>query len=402
MIPSVRGTQDIWPSMWRQHNWIIDTAREKARQFGFQEVSLPILEHEALFKRSAGEASDIVMKEMYTLSPKGAMTHGPVVLRPEGTAPTMRAVYDQGIQTPTKLLYWGPMFRYDRPQKGRLRQFHQIGCESLQTPCVWSDIDTLCLAHQFLRDLGVSATLHMNTLGSAEDQKRYRQSLGEFLQNQRQQFSSLAQEKIQRGAWLRLWDTKNPDDHRVLAKAPALWDALSPDSQERFQTILTSLDRLKIDYHWNQALVRGLDYYAHTVFEWKSAELGAQDTILAGGRYDTLMTTLSQGKRTMPAMGWACGIERLMLLTSPPDFDTSEFWGVTYDDACNPEIAYPWVSKLRDQNHRVVFSFQGSSLRKRLQALDKMNVQHSLVVSDEQTAWTKDMVTGQQKTVHFE
>jgi len=310
-LQSLRGMVDLLPqstSLWQQ---VESRGREHFRRAGVQEIRTPLLEATQLFARGIGEATDVVGKEMYTFLDRSERS---CTLRPEGTASVVRAAIQQGLlsQGPQRLWYGGPMFRYERPQAGRQRQFHQIGLELLGFGDARSDVEAIAIAWDLLMDLGLGGlTLELNTLGSADDRGRYRHQLVDFLQAHRAQLDSDSQDRLERNP-LRILDSKHPETQALLAGAPTLSEALEPCSQDRFGRVQAGLKALDIPFRLNPRLVRGLDYYSHTAFEITSAQLGAQATMCGGGRYDGLVEQLG-GPQT-PAIGWALGMERLVLL----------------------------------------------------------------------------------------
>jgi histidyl-tRNA synthetase len=287
------------------------TAREHFRRAGVAEIRTPLLEHTELFARGIGEATDVVGKEMYTFVDRGDRS---CTLRPEGTASVVRAAIEHGLlsQGAQRLWYGGPMFRYERPQAGRQRQFHQIGVEWLGVADAASDAEVIALAWDLLASLGVGGlALELNSLGSAEDRAAYREQLVAWLEAHRDQLDADSQARISTNP-LRVLDSKNPDTQALLAGAPTLAEALAPESRERFAAVQQALTALAIPFVINPRLVRGLDYYSHTAFEITSSQLGAQATVCGGGRYDGLVEQL--GGAPTPAIGWALGMERLVLL----------------------------------------------------------------------------------------
>ncbi len=314
---------DLLPDQTPLWQHIEATAREHFRRAAIQEIRMPLLEVTELFARGIGEATDVVGKEMYTFLDRGERS---CTLRPEGTASVVRAAIQHGLlsQGAQRLWYGGPMFRYERPQAGRQRQFHQIGLELLGFADARSDVEAIAIAWDLLAALGVAGlALELNTLGSPDDRARYREQLVTWLEDHREQLDSDSQARIHTNP-LRVLDSKVPETQALLAGAPALADALSPESRERFERVRSGLDALEIPWELNPRLVRGLDYYSHTAFEITSSQLGAQATVCGGGRYDGLVQQL--GGPSTPAIGWALGMERLVLLlaqgsaagTAPP------------------------------------------------------------------------------------
>jgi histidyl-tRNA synthetase len=310
-LQSLPGLSDLLPSdtpLWQR---IEATAREHFRRAAIGEIRMPMLEATELFKRGIGEATDVVGKEMYTFLDRGERS---CTLRPEGTASVVRAAIQHGLlaKGPQRLWYGGPMFRYERPQKGRRRQFHQIGVELLGVADATSDAEAIAIAWDLLADLGVGGLeLEINSLGTPEDRQRYRTELVSWLEAHHDQLDPDSQNRISTNP-LRVLDSKNPDTLALLAGAPTLADALAGESHERFARVRQALEALGIPFVLNPRLVRGLDYYGHTAFEITSNQLGAQATVCGGGRYDGLVEQL--GGPATAAVGWAIGLERLVLL----------------------------------------------------------------------------------------
>jgi histidyl-tRNA synthetase len=310
-LQCMRGMVDLLPGQTPLWQRVEATAHEHFRRAAVQEIRTPLLEATELFARGIGEATDVVGKEMYTFTDRGDRS---CTLRPEGTASVVRAAIQHGLlsQGPQRLWYGGPMFRYERPQAGRQRQFHQIGLELLGFADARSDVEAIAIAWDLLADLGVQGlALELNTLGSGADRARYREQLVAFLQQHREQLDPDSQDRLERNP-LRILDSKNATTQELLAGAPTLADALAPESRERFEQVKAGLAALEIPFTLNPRLVRGLDYYSHTAFEITSSQLGAQATVCGGGRYDGLVEQL--GGDPTPAIGWALGMERLVLL----------------------------------------------------------------------------------------
>ena len=302
---------DLLPPVTPLWQHIETTARQHFHRAGVAEIRTPLLEHTELFARGIGEATDVVGKEMYTFVDRGERS---CTLRPEGTASVVRAAIEHGLlsQGAQRLWYCGPMFRYERPQAGRQRQFHQIGVEWLGVADAASDAEVIALAWDLLAALGVGGlALELNSLGSPEDRAAYRTQLVAWLEAHREQLDADSQARIATNP-LRVLDSKDPDTQALLAGAPTLAEALSPESRARFDAVQAALTALQIPFVLNPRLVRGLDYYSHTAFEITSSQLGAQATVCGGGRYDGLVEQL--GGAPTPAIGWALGLERLVLL----------------------------------------------------------------------------------------
>lgn len=306
---SVRGTRDLLPELKQTFRLIDETAYKTAKNYGFKEIETPIFEFSDVFHRSLGETSDAVSKETYTFTDRGGDS---ITLRPEGTAGVVRSFVSEGLAqlTPLKLYYYGPMFRYERPQKGRYRQFYQFGVEVLGLESALADVECLDLAWTILKNLKLSerCVLEINTLGDVESRNNYRAALVAYLTPFKDQLSEDSKVRLEKNP-MRILDSKDEGDKKIVAGAPLMENYLNETSKKFFTDVLAGLDKLKIPYKINSKLVRGLDYYCHTVFEFTTTELGAQSAILSGGRYDGLVEMLG-GPKTA-GVGWAAGVDRL-------------------------------------------------------------------------------------------
>jgi len=317
-IQAIRGMHDILPEQSPYWQWLEQNAREVLAAYGYQEIRLPIVEKTELFKRSIGEVTDIVEKEMYTFDDRNGDS---LTLRPEGTAGCLRACLEHGLlhNQSHRLWYYGPMFRHERPQKGRYRQFYQLGVETYGMPGPDVDAEMIQLTDRLWKKLGIrdKVVLQLNSLGTTDERAAYRDHLVEYF---KQNIDVLDDDSLRRLETnpLRILDSKNPDMQLMLRDAPVLLEHLGEDSMEHFNSLKGMLDDLGITYELNTRLVRGLDYYGKTVFEWVTDELGAQGTICAGGRYDGLIEQL--GGRANHAIGFAMGMERILALVE--QFDT--------------------------------------------------------------------------------
>jgi histidyl-tRNA synthetase len=315
-----RGTHDLHGEELRRHRHVAETGREIARRYGYGGIATPIFEYTEVFQRTLGETSDIVTKEMYTFEDRGGDR---VTLRPENTAGVVRAMITGGLtqELPHKFYYHGPMFRYERPQKGRLRQFHQIGVELIGSPEPMADVEVIVLGAHILEALGVlrHTVLELNTLGDRDSRHAYREILVRYLEGHRQRLSHDSLSRLERNP-MRILDSKDEGDRAVVAEAPLLHEHLNEASREFFARVQDGLARLGVAAELSPRLVRGLDYYTHTAFEFTTTALGAQGAVLAGGRYDGLMQAM--GGPDVPGVGWAAGVERLaMLLAETPAAD---------------------------------------------------------------------------------
>ena len=312
-----RGTHDLLGDDARRHRHVAETARAVAELYGYGEIATPIFEFTEVFQRTLGETSDIVTKEMYTFEDRGGDR---ITLRPENTAGVVRAVITGGLtqELPLRFFYAGPMFRYERPQKGRLRQFHQIGIELIGAPEPLADVEVIATGAHILERLGVleNTSLEINTLGDRESRLVYREVLVAYLEGHRERLSRDSLIRLERNP-MRILDSKDEGDRAVVAEAPLLGEHLNQASRDFFARVQEGLARLGIACTLSPRLVRGLDYYTHTAFEFTTTALGAQGTVMAGGRYDGLMREM--GGPDVPGVGWAAGIERLaMLLAETP------------------------------------------------------------------------------------
>lgn len=306
---NVRGTRDLLPEVKQIFRQIEETAYKTAKNYSFKEIETPIFEFSDVFHRSLGETSDAVSKETYTFTDRGGDS---ITLRPEGTAGVVRSFVSEGLaqHLPLKLYYYGPMFRYERPQKGRYRQFYQLGVEVLGLESALADVECLDLAWNILKQIGLEnrCILEINTLGDVDSRNSYRQALVEYLTPFKDQLSADSKTRLEKNP-LRILDSKDEGDKKIVANAPLMENYLNESSKKFFSDVISGLETLGIPYKINSKLVRGLDYYCHTVFEFTTTELGAQSAILSGGRYDGLVEMLS-GPKT-PGVGWAAGVDRL-------------------------------------------------------------------------------------------
>ncbi len=316
-IQAIRGMNDILPEQSAIWQYLENTVANLLKRYSYQEIRMPIVEQTALFKRSIGEVTDIVEKEMYTFDDRNGDS---LTLRPEGTAGCVRAAEEHGLlyNQIQRLWYKGPMFRHERPQKGRYRQFHQIGVETFGMAGPDIDAELIILSARLWKELGLydSVTLELNSLGSAEARADYRTALVEFLSARKDELDEDSQRRLESNP-MRILDSKDPNTQALLDGAPVFEDYIDQESKEHFEQLCSMLDAAGIEYKLNPRLVRGLDYYCKTVFEWTTTELGSQGTVCAGGRYDGLVEQL--GGRATPAVGFAMGIERLILMLQTLD-----------------------------------------------------------------------------------
>lgn len=384
LFQSVRGFNDVLPAdsaAWQQ---LYRIAGEVFAAYGYGEIKLPLLEHTALFKRSIGEVTDIVEKEMFTFQDREGDS---LTLRPEGTASCVRAGLEHGLlhNQQQRLWYAGPMFRHERPQAGRYRQFHQFGVEAYGMAGPDIDAEVIALSARLLKRLGLQdVTLELNSLGGSEVRLRYREALLEFLLRHESSLDADSQRRV-RSNPLRVLDAKSPQTQAILADAPSIADSFDDAARAHFDGLQQALSDLGQSYRINSRLVRGIDYYTSTVFEWTTTALGAQGTVLAGGRYDGLVEQL--GGSATPAVGWACGIERLLLLMKAQavaiDSGTAHVYFCWLGDAAQRE-ARRLAEQLRDADPRLrlVLHAGGGKLAAQLKRADRSGAQFALVLGD--------------------
>lgn len=400
---SVRGTRDLLPELKNRFRHIEDTAFKCAQNYGFKEIETPIFEFSDVFHRSLGETSDAVSKETYTFTDRGGES---ITLRPEGTAGVVRAFISEGLaqHNPNKLYYYGPMFRYERPQKGRYRQFYQVGVEVLGMENPLTDVEVLDLAYTFLKKINLHnrAVLEINTLGDQESRDSYRQALVAYLTPLKDQLSEDSQKRLEKNP-MRILDSKDEGDKKLVANAPKMADHLTPTAKKFFADVTAGLDALKIPYQVNPKLVRGLDYYCHTVFEFVTTELGAQGAILAGGRYDGLSETLG-GPKT-PGVGWASGVDRLSDLTIVAETAIPQAAKpiaiIALGDVAMMK-AMQFASGLRNKNKSCEIIMNGN-FKKKFEKANKMGVEKAILIFEQEDKSMefkiKDFKTGEEKVV---
>lgn len=386
-IQSIRGMNDILPDETPSWQFIESQLRQLLKSYNYDEIRFPIVEKTALFKRSIGEVTDIVEKEMYTFEDRNGDS---LTLRPEGTAVCVRTGIQNGllVNQQQRLWYMGPMFRHERPQKGRYRQFHQLGVEvfGLQGPDI--DAELICMTARFWKMLGLqdSVTLQLNTLGTAQSREQYREVLVDYLKQYNDLLDEDSQRRLQTNP-LRILDSKNPAMQEMIEQAPRLMEHLDEESQQHFSALCTYLDSVGIGYEINTRLVRGLDYYNRTVFEWVTDKLGAQGTICAGGRYDGLVQQL--GGREAPAVGFAMGLERLVLLVENEQLQQyiKQPHAVLLMMGDRAQAAGLAMSEqLRDlvPDIRIVNICGGGSFKSQMKRADKSQAEIALIMGDDE------------------
>ena len=377
-LQPVRGTHDLLPEDHRRHRHVIDRAAAVSALYGYEFMSTPIFEFTQVFKRTLGDTSDVVTKEMYTFTDKGG---DEVTLRPENTAGVCRAYMSNGLaqHAPVRYFYGGPMFRYERPQKGRLRQFHQIGIELIGAPQPLADIEVIACGAAILDSLGIleRTELELNTLGDTDSRTAYRQALVDYFSGHKDALSADSLDRLDRNP-LRILDSKDEGDRKLIADAPVFSDYLNQESQDFFATVRQGLDDIGIRYRLNPRLVRGLDYYCHTAFEFTTTELGSQSAVMAGGRYDGLIEMM--GGPSTPGVGWAAGIERLSMLASEPAQPTRPVALVPMGEAAERQ-ALKLAETLRGAGIQVDMAF-GGNMKRRMKRADKVNATAAVILGD--------------------
>ncbi len=386
-IQAIRGMNDILPEETPYWQWLESVVRSLLTAYGYAEIRLPILERTELFSRSIGEVTDIVEKEMYTFLDRNGDS---LTLRPEGTAGCVRAGIQNGLlRGQQRLWYQGPMFRHERPQKGRYRQFHQIGVEIYGVDGPDIDVELILMGKRIWNTLGLSdLTLELNSLGSSEARTQYRRELVGYLQDGHDRLDEDSRRRLQTNP-LRILDSKHPDVQELIAGAPSILNYLDGESREHFERLTAALDATGTDYLVNPRMVRGLDYYGRTVFEWTTMQLGAQGTVCAGGRYDALVEQL--GGKSVPAVGFAMGLERLVALLRHSAADPSHHLPHAYlvtVGATASAAGARLAEFLRDRlpNLRLTANMGGGSFRSQMKRADRSGAQVAVVVGDQEMA----------------
>ena len=398
-LQPVRGTRDIIGEDQRRHSHVAATARSVAALYGFDEWTTPIFEDTRVFARTLGDTSDVVTKEMYTFEDRGGDS---LTLRPENTAGICRALVTNGLTQalPQKVFYAGPMFRYERPQKGRYRQFHQIGAELIGAPEPLADAEVIALGWHILGTLGLAAdvVLEINTLGDAPSRDSYRAALVAYFEAHREGLSRDSQERLARNP-MRILDSKDEGDRALVADAPTIAAHLTTEARGFYDAVRTHLAQFGVPYRENPRIVRGLDYYSHTAFEFVTTRLGAQGTVMAGGRYDGLVAEM--GGPPTPAVGWAAGIERLsMLLAEAPAAPRPVV--VVPLGAGAEAAALAVLQELRTAGVRAEMAYRGN-MKKRMERANRIGARAVVILGEDEVARgvaaVKDLATGVQVEV---
>jgi histidyl-tRNA synthetase len=401
MIQPLRGMKDLAFEDAQRFNFIINTASKIAQNYGYSYIETPILEETALFKRSVGESSDIVGKEMYQFEDKGG---NDVCMRPEGTASVVRAFISSKLdrqQTKHKFFYYGPMFRYERPQKGRLREFHRFGCESFGEASVYEDFTIISMISQIFDALGIGYELKINSLGCKECMPKYRENLVSFLNGVKDSLCSDCQRRISTNP-IRVLDCKNKTCQELLQNSPKLIDNLCDECDSDFTKLTKLLDSSSISYSVDTNLVRGLDYYTKSAFEFVSNQIGAQSAIAGGGRYDRLVEFLD-GKPTA-AVGFAIGIERIMELVELPEAKKDGYYlGAMVPEAI--DLLLLLANKIR-KNHKVTLDYNSKGFKSHMKGVDKSNAKYAILIGEDElqnnTIWLKDIESKEEQTISLD
>jgi histidyl-tRNA synthetase len=404
MIKAIKGVKDLLPEETPRWRLIEETAKRWAQYYGFHEIRVPIFETTTLFARSIGATTDIVEKEMYTFADRDGTS---LTLRPEGTAGTVRAFIEHNRAAdprPQKYYYLGPMFRHERPQAGRLRQFHQFGVESFGLSDPRADVEVMALLWRLLTDLALPGLrLEINNLGFADDRLRYKPILVAFLKGIESRLCGNCQRRIETNP-LRVLDCKVPDCHQATEGAPRLDDYLSSGAREHFDQVKASLTAIGIPFYLNHRLVRGLDYYCLTAFEVTSSHLGAQNAVGAGGRYDGLVREL--GGPAVPAVGFAVGVERIALML--PKEATLPAVSRVYMAAFGSqaaEVGFVLLDQLRQEGIAADMDFRASSLKAHLRQADRLGALYAILLGEDEAAkgsvTIRNMHTKEQEEISF-
>ncbi len=396
-LQPVRGTHDLLPEDARRHRYVEQAAFDVAGLYGYGEIMTPVFEFTEVFARTLGETSDVVSKEMYSFTDRGGES---ITLRPENTAGVARALISGGLSQslPLKFFYRGPMFRYERPQKGRQRQFHQIGVELLGVEGPQADIEVIAIGWHILQTLGLAehVTVEINSLGDTESRNAYRVALVDYLSGFKDKLSPDSRDRLERNP-LRVLDSKDAGDKAIVAEAPLLIDYLNAPSRTFFETVQSGLAKLGVPVKHNPKLVRGLDYYSHTAFEFITSALGAQGTVMAGGRYDGLVSQM--GGPATPGIGWAAGVERLSMLLGEIAAPRRPIAVIPTGEGDEGLLV---AHQLRQAGYAVEMGYSGN-MKKRLTRANKANARAAVILGEDelsrQAAMVKDLDSGEQQEV---
>lgn len=405
---AIKGTKDVLPSESYKNQYIEATCLGVAENFGYKEMRTPVFEHTELFQRGVGDTTDVVQKEMYTFDDKGGRS---ITLRPEGTAGAARAFLENGLSNealPQKICYLISCYRYEKPQAGRLREFHQFGIECFGATSPLADAEMISLAKQIFDELGVKDLhLELNSIGCPECRAEYHKALKEYFSQYKDKLCDTCNDRLERNP-MRILDCKSPVCSEIAKGAPVVLDYLCDECREHFEKVKSYLDAANIEYIVNPQIVRGLDYYTKTVFEFVSDAIGSQGTVCGGGRYDGLLEEL--GGQHTPSLGFAMGLERLQLVM--------EAQGCNFPEPSRPDLfivamgekatlkAVEIAKDMRDEGFSVVYDLNGRSLRAQMKYADKLGAKFNVVIGDNEVenkiVSLKDMATGESSEINLD
>ena len=405
---AIKGTKDVLPSEVYKNQYIEATCLTVAENFGYKEMRTPVFEHTELFQRGVGDTTDVVQKEMYTFDDKGGRS---ITLRPEGTAGAARSFLENGLSNealPQKICYLTSCYRYEKPQAGRLREFHQFGIECFGATSPLADAEMIALAKQIFDELGVKDLhLELNSIGCPTCRAEYHKALKEYFASRVDELCDTCRDRLDRNP-MRILDCKSPVCSEIAKDAPVVLDYLCDECKEHFEKTKSYLDAMNIEYIVNPQIVRGLDYYTKTVFEFVADSIGAQGTVCGGGRYDGLIEEL--GGQHTPSLGFAMGLERLQLVMEAqgcefPEQSRPDLFIVAMGDKATLK-AVEIAKDMRDEGYSVVYDLNGRSLRAQMKYADKINAKYNVVIGDNEvdtkSAVLKDMATGEQSDISLE
>lgn len=405
---AIKGTKDVLPSESYKNQYIEATCLGVAENFGYKEMRTPVFEHTELFQRGVGDTTDVVQKEMYTFDDKGGRS---ITLRPEGTAGAARSFLENGLSNealPQKICYLTSCYRYEKPQTGRLREFHQFGIECFGAASPLADAEMIALAKQIFDELGVKDLhLEINSIGCPKCRAEYHKALKEYFTSRIDELCDTCRDRLDRNP-MRILDCKSPVCSEIAKDAPVVLDYLCDECREHFEKTKSYLDASNIEYIVNPQIVRGLDYYTKTVFEFVSDSIGSQGTVCGGGRYDGLIEEL--GGQHTPSLGFGMGLERLQLVMEAqgcefPEPSRPDLFIVAMGDKATL-MAIEIAKDMRDEGYSVVYDLNGRSLRAQMKYADKCNAKYNVVIGDNEvdtkTAILKDMATGEQSEISLE
>lgn len=405
---AIKGTKDVLPSEVYKNQYIEATCLTVAENFGYKEMRTPVFEHTELFQRGVGDTTDVVQKEMYTFDDKGGRS---ITLRPEGTAGAARSFLENGLSNealPQKICYLTSCYRYEKPQAGRLREFHQFGIECFGATSPLADAEMIALAKQIFDELGVKDLhLEINSIGCPTCRAEYHKALKEYFASRVDELCDTCRDRLDRNP-MRILDCKSPVCSEIAKGAPVVLDYLCDECKEHFEKTKSYLDAMNIEYIVNPQIVRGLDYYTKTVFEFVADSIGAQGTVCGGGRYDGLIEEL--GGQHTPSLGFGMGLERLQLVMEAqgcefPEPSRPDLFIVAIGDKATLK-AVEIAKDMRDEGYSVVYDLNGRSLRAQMKYADKINAKYNVVIGDNEvdakSAMLKDMATGEQSEISLE